>query len=153
MIQIALCIILLNNSRPPVLENWVRPLKGPRSVLRMPRDSQYFADMTQWDNQASYVKAVDLMARSRCNVIGIDITDFQLEYPLQALLRERDPAVGFVHSGVLNASSRYPPSIAAVPCAVACLDCAGDTKRLTLYREFGVSIDLGKFVVLFSRSR
>ncbi len=153
MIQITLCIILLNNSRPPVLENWVRPLKGPRSVLRMPRDSQYFADMTQWDNQASYVKAVDLMARSRCNVIGIDITDFQLEYPLQALLRERNPAVGFVHSGVLNASSRYPPSIAAVPCAVVCLDCAGDTKRLTLYREFGVSIDLDKFVVLFSRSR
>jgi hypothetical protein len=151
-IQIVLCVFLLSNARSAVLENWVRPLKGPRSVFHVPRDMQYFADMTQWNNRASYLKTVDLLARSNCNTIGIDITNLQLEYPVQALLRERHPNVAFAHSGVANASSRYAPSIAAAPCAVVCLDCAGDGKRLALYPEFGVNIGIDKFVVLFRGS-
>jgi hypothetical protein len=150
-VQIALCIFLLTGARAPVLENWARPLKGPHSVLHTSRDIQYFADMSQWDNRASYVKTVDLLARSHCNIVGIDITDFQLEYPLQALLRERNPAVSFMHSGVRNASSRYRQPIAGAPCAVVCFDCAGDAGRLALYREFGISFGIDKFVVLLSR--
>jgi hypothetical protein len=124
-------------------------LKGLRSVLHVSRDTQYFADMTQWDNRESYVKTVDLLARSRCNTVGIDITDFQLEYPLQALLRERNPGVEFVHSGVANASRGYAPSVAAAPCAIVCLECAGDGKRLGLYTDFGVRVGMDRFVVLF----
>ena len=30
-IRIALCIFLINNARPALFENWIRPLKGPRS--------------------------------------------------------------------------------------------------------------------------
>jgi hypothetical protein len=146
--QVALCVFLLSNERSAVLENWVRPLKGPRSVLHVSRDMQYFADMTQWDNRESYLKTVDLLARSDCNTVGIDITDFQLEYPLQALLRERNPHVEFVHSGVTNASSRYAPSVAAAPCAIVCLECAGDDKRLSLYADFGVRVTAGRFIVL-----
>src|SRR5208283_4019066 len=108
-IQIALCMFLINNARPALFENWIRPLKGPRSVLNLPRDRQYFADMKPWNNEDSYFAAVDVLSKSNCRTIGIDITHFQLEYPFQALLREKIPGVNFVHSGVENASSRYAP--------------------------------------------
>lgn len=147
-VQLSICLFLLSGARLPLIENWVRPLKGPRSVLRTPRSVQYFADMSQWNNQGSYWKAVDLLARSQCGVVGIDITDLQLEYPLMALLRERRPEIQFVHTGVLNVSARYAPPIDARPCAVACLNCAGDVKRLALYADFAASVRVDRFVLL-----
>lgn len=144
---IAICLFLLNNARPALLENWVRPLKGPKSVLHTPRSAQYFADMSQWDNKASYWKSVDLLANSNCDTVGIDITDLQLEYPLQALLRERKPETRFIHTGVQNVSARYPQPIDRRPCAVACLDCAGDLKRLALYGDFRTNVIVDRFVI------
>jgi len=147
LVQLPLCLFLLNNARPTLFENWVRPLRGPKSVLHTPRNAQYFADMSQWNNQASYWKAVDLLAHSSCDAVGIDIKDLQLEYPLQALLRERKPATGFIHTGVENVSARYPQPIDARPCAVACLACAGDPKRLRLYGDFRTSVHIDQFVI------
>jgi 4-amino-4-deoxy-L-arabinose transferase-like glycosyltransferase len=147
VLQTALCLFLLNNARHAVLENWVRPLTGPRSVLKVPRDAQYFADMTQWNNRASYQRAVDLLEPLHCGVIGLDITDFQLEYPLQALLRERHPTVEFLHTGVRNASARYAPPVSAPPCAIVCFDCIGDAPRLALYDRFPVTTTAGRFVI------
>lgn len=147
LVQLLICLFLLSNARLPLLENWVRPLKGPRSVLHTPRSAQYFADMNQWNNQASYWKAVDLLAGSNCGVVGIDITNLQLEYPLQALLRERKPGTRFIHTGVQNVSARYPQPIDARPCAVACLSCAGDLKRLRLYGDYQTSVRVDQFVI------
>ncbi len=150
IVQIVLCLFLLDNARAPLLENWVRPLKGPNSILHKPRDAQYFSDMGQWNNQDSYLKTVDLLARSNCNTIGIDITHLQLEYPIEALLRERNPQVRFVHTGVDNASSRYSPPVSEKPCAVVCLDCLGDTPRATLYAAFS-QIDMAGRFLIFSQ--
>ena len=151
LVQVSICLFLLSNARLALIENWVRPLKGLRSVLHTARNAQYFADMSQWNNQSSYWKSVDLLAGSHCGVVGIDIADFQLEYPLQALLRERQPAIRFVHTGVQNVSARYAPPVDAPPCAVACLDCAGDVKRLGLYADFPVAVTVGRFVILLPR--
>jgi Dolichyl-phosphate-mannose-protein mannosyltransferase len=148
ILQLAACLLLLDGARLPTLENWVRPLRGPASVLHADRDSQYFADMKQWDNAASYRETVQRLSGVKCGVIGIDITKFQLEYPLQAILREQAPNVLFVHTGVANASIKYPPPIHDRPCAVVCLECAGDSNRLSLYRDFPVSTAAGKFVIL-----
>lgn len=150
-IELAVCIFLLSGARPPALQNWVRPLEGPRSVLRVARDDQYFADMTYWDNRASYYASVAAIKRSGCGTIGIDINNFQLEYPLQALVRENRPDARFAHTGVENGSRRYAPSVAEPPCAIVCLDCLGDDARLKLYRDFRTEVTAGKFVVLLDR--
>ena len=147
-IQLAICLFLLSGARLPAIENWVRPLRGPRSVLRVSRDNQYFADMTHWENRASYFAAASALEGSACRTIGIDIHNLQLEYPLQALVREARPDAQFVHTGVDNVSRRYAPSVAAAACAVVCLDCLGDDARLNLYRAFPTRVTAGKFVVL-----
>jgi hypothetical protein len=118
IVQLALCIFLLSTARRPALENWVRPLKGERSILHMPRDDQYFSDMVQWNNGPSYKRAVALLTMQGCPVVGIDATDLSLEYPLMALLRERRPGTLFVHTGVHNASLKFRPPVEGTPCAI-----------------------------------
>jgi hypothetical protein len=145
--QIVFCLFLLNNARPALLENWVRPLKGPNSVLSVPRDRQYFSDLGQWNNRDSFLDAVDLLARSKCETVGVDISHLQLEYPLEALLRERNPGVRFLHTGVENASSRYAQPVPDAPCAVVCLDCAGDSAKAALYAGFPSEKTIGRFLV------
>jgi hypothetical protein len=138
--QTALCFLLLDSARLPALENWVRPLRGERSVFRVTRDQQYFSDMVQWrEDWPSYWLTVDALAKTNCGTIGIDSNHFQLEYPLEALLRERKPSVQFVHAGVSNASVRYAPPVAERPCAMVCLHC-----------EHG-GIQAGSFTVTFTK--
>jgi hypothetical protein len=141
------CLFLLSLARRPVLENWVRPLLGPRSVLRVPRDVQYFADMTEWNVRPAYERAASLLASHHCRTVGIDSTVFQLEYPLMALLRERRPGTVFLHTGVANASGRYPQPVAQSPCAVVCLNCADDPKRAAIYSSLPHRTGIGKFFV------
>jgi hypothetical protein len=147
VVQMSLCLVLLDNARRPAMQNWVRPLQGPLSVLRVPRDEQYFADMSQWNNRQSYMRSADLIERSVCDVIGIDINNLQVEYPLMALVRERKPQAWFVHTGVANPSRRYQPPVATPPCMVACLDCLGDAVRLEQYSQFQRTAVFGRFVV------
>jgi hypothetical protein len=145
VLQVALCLFLFNNARPFLLENWVRPLKGGRSLLRTSRESNYFADMTQWNNRETYLQAVDAVAGLKCSTVGIDINLLQLEYPFEALLLERDRNSRFVHTGVTGPSAKYAKP--ADPCAVVCLDCAGDPARLETYRTWGPPRQIGRFLL------
>lgn len=143
--QAALALILIDGARLPALENWVRPLQGPKSVLRVPRADQYFSDLQLWMNQASYEKSAALVAASSCKTVGIDITNLQLEYPLMALLRAKDSAIQFVHAGVENESQHYAPPVADAPCAVVCLKCLGDARRQ--HSGFADAIEVDQFIV------
>jgi hypothetical protein len=148
LVLAVLGVFFLSGARLRVLDNWVRPLKGPESILRRPRESQYFADMHQFGAlEVPYRAARDLLARSGCRTVGIDINQFQLEYPLQALLRDARPDVRFVHTGVDNPSRKYAPPVAEEPCAVVCLQCAGDPARMTRYSGFGLESTVGEIGV------
>ncbi|MDQ6662812.1 MAG: glycosyltransferase family 39 protein [Acidobacteriota bacterium] len=147
-IAVLLCLFLIDNARLPLLQNWVRPLTGPASILHVPRDEQYFADMLPWKNRHSYEASADYIVRTGCDTVGIDINNLQLEYPLMALVRERRPSTRFMHTAVMNPSRSYRWPIETPPCVIACLDCFGDTPRLSLYKEFAKAAVFGKFVVL-----
>jgi 4-amino-4-deoxy-L-arabinose transferase-like glycosyltransferase len=149
ILQALLCLFLLNNARPYLFENWVRPLKGPHSLLRTSRDENYFSDMSQWNNRATYFEAADAIAAliplRNPALLGLDINDLQLEYPIQALLRERDPMIRFVHTGVSNPSAKYARP--QQPAMILCLDCAGDQSRIAQYRDFGAPRQIGRFLL------
>jgi len=147
VLQGLLCLLLLDGSRLPLTQNWVRPLHGPASVLKTPRSDQYFADMSAWQNKDSFLRSADLIARTGCDTVGIDMNNFQIEYPLIALVRERRPSARFVHTGVANPSIRYRLPVETQPCVVACLDCLEDKPRRSLYQSFSKSEPFGRFVV------
>ena len=153
ILAIVLCAFLVNNTRASLFENWTRPLHGPRNLFITTRDANYFADMVQWNNRASYLPAIELTARSGCETVGIDIGLNQLEYPFQALLRERNPRVRYVHTGVENTSARYYPAVQPQPCAVFCPDCAGIEKKVTMYAGIGPPIVLDHFLLFLGPSR
>jgi hypothetical protein len=152
LLETVLCLFLLSTARLPALQNWTRPLRGTASVLHVPRDRQYFADMVQWGNRATYESTLHVLSRSDCGTIGLDITNLPLEYPLIALLRERQPRALFMHTGVENVSNRYPAPVDARPCAVVCFDCAGDRHREMLYAAFPRKIAVDKFLI-FEQAR
>ena len=153
VIAVVIGLLLLDKARLPVLQNWTRPLTGPHDLWVTPRDAGYFSDIAYMQNQGSYLRAVDLTARSGCRLAGIDISENQMEYPFQALLRERDPAIRFVHTGVTNASARYYSANREQPCAVLCLDCALNSRKLELYRSLPPPIRIGGFLLFLPGPR
>jgi len=72
LLQALLCTFLLNNSRPFVTQNWLRPLIGPKSILKTARQDQYFADIGTASEPAWYRRATSLTLRSGCSIVGID---------------------------------------------------------------------------------
>ena len=129
------CAFLVNGARPALFENWTRPLKGPHSLFTKSRDENYFNDMGQWNNRESYIESVERVARSGCRVVGLDISENQLEYPFQALLREREPQVVFSHT------------VTGDTCAVLCLDCIGNQQRIAKYGAVGAPVEVGRFLL------
>ncbi len=118
IVQFLLVLLLLDIAKPFLLENWVRPLKGPIVLLRTSREDAYFNDLHEWNMQSQTLESVDVAARSGCLLVGIDTNDLQIEYPFEVLLKERNPRVQFVHVGVLNASRKYQKADAPRPCAI-----------------------------------
>ncbi len=84
ILALAVSLFLLDGTRHPLLDNWTRPLRGPRAT----RDLAYFNDLTQFHNREFVLGEVDRVASNGCELVGVDINQSQLEYPLQALLRE-----------------------------------------------------------------
>jgi hypothetical protein len=149
-LAVPVCLLLLANARLSLLENWTRPLRGPHSLWTETREDAYFNDMAQWNNRDSYLRTVDLVARSGCESVGLDISENQLEYPFQALLLDRRPRTRFAHTGVENSSVRYRSPDWPRPCAVLCPDCVANQRKLALYAPLGEPVVLGRFLLFLA---
>jgi hypothetical protein len=148
VLAVVACVFLMNNTRPEIFENWTRRLKGPGNLFVTSRDQCYFNDLTQFGNSPeAYFKAVNLTAQSGCSRVGIDTSRNSLEYPFQALLLERNAIVRFFHLGVENASASYARSDHPGPCAVLCIECAGDQKKIAAYSNIGAPATIGRFLL------
>ena len=152
-VALLLALFLVNNARPALFENWTRPLKGPHSLFATARNDNYFADMGQWNNRAAYLESVDRLARSGCTLVGLDISENQLEYPVQALLKQRVPQVRFVHTGVTGPAAKYADGSERAACAVLCPDCIGNRTKLALYAGWGAPVEIGRFLLFVRPER
>jgi hypothetical protein len=147
LVQAAVCLLLLDQTRHPLLHNWTRPLTGETSILKSARDADYFRDMAQFHvGQAEYRRAADLAAANGCRAIGIDNQRFHLEYPLQVFLLRLRPPVHFTHTGVHNPTARYAPP-EPEPCAVVCLGCTGNAAKMAEYAAYPPPEPVGPFLV------
>jgi hypothetical protein len=147
---IPVCLFLAGTARLPALENWTRPLAGPHNLFSIPRDRAYFTDIPSPVAERTYREAAGRIVGSGCRAVAIDIGESQLEYPLQALVREREPAARFYHAGVANRTLRYFPPNRPQPCAVVCLECAGKPGKLAQYQLVGQPAALGGLVLFLS---
>jgi hypothetical protein len=149
---VLLCLFLLGGARLPLLKNWTRPLTGPHAVFTTPRDEQYYMDMLPLNDRPWQLRAADATVRFGCDSVGLDVRGDDAEYPFQALLRARNPAVRFLHVGVENASARYFPAVPLKLCAVLCMHCGGNLTKIAKYEGVGKPIEL-EHSLLFLKQR
>ena len=122
--QVALCLLLLDGCRLPLLKSWIRPLQGPESMFRHSREELYFNDMTTWKVRPKFEEVISILRASPCREIAVDINQFQLEYPIQAVILKDHPETKFVHINTSNPSKKYESRMGSVrPCITICLAC------------------------------
>jgi hypothetical protein len=110
-IVLALVAVLIVGALPFTLFNETRPLIGERSVLLVPRTSQYFSARPILERP--YIEAMN--AARRCDTIGLVTAGDGWEYPLWALAGR---ASTVEHVAVTNASADFAPPIRVAPCAI-----------------------------------
>ncbi len=98
--------------------------------------------MNQWGNRESFEQSVAAVDASGCENVGIDISPFHVEYPCEALLRERRPGVQFHHTD----GARTPVQAS---CAVLCMDCTGAKSTMERYQDLVPPREFGQFLVYF----
>ena len=124
IVQVVVVVFLLDGCRLPLLKSWVRPLQGPQNILQAERQDLYYNDMKTWHVRQHYDEVIATLFQSKCTEIAIDITNFQLEYPIQALLLSSRPETRFVHVNTQNPSRKYEHRMASIkPCQMVCLSC------------------------------
>lgn len=117
-LALVVCLLLINNARPFLFNNWLRPLEGPSSILLTERAANYFTDIAPLLNQVRAQKIVREITQTDCLQVGIDINQLDLEYPVMALLLQHNQKYKFRHTDVRNASIGYEAAGAPPPCAV-----------------------------------
>ena len=86
------CLFLVSTARCPRSRTGRAPARAARSLFRTARDDNYFSDMVQWNNRASYLEAVARVAASGCDAVRIDITREPARVPVSGAAPRAQPA-------------------------------------------------------------
>jgi hypothetical protein len=100
--RLAVAVVLLVASLPALFANENRPLVGPRNILTMTREEQYYMVRNQW--RPAYHQAVDLALRRNCTEIGVWMDWADYDYPLWVLLDQSERPYRISHVLVNNES-------------------------------------------------
>jgi hypothetical protein len=109
--------------------NYTRPLVGERSVLTLPRDSQYF--LPRRNLEAPYLGVMNAIRDDRRTDVGVVARLDDWVYPLHALAGSGD--LRFHEVMPVNDSKRYSTSI---PDTVVCLSCHPAYEEFLVKRGF-----------------
>ena len=130
--------LLLICAAPMMTENPPRQLLTAGGIFDLSRDDLYFFE--QPELRVPYKDTAAFLMGQSCRQIGIDSSvdssARRMEYPLMALLRAGDRKFELQETGVDNLSQSLPNFATAKPCAIVCLGCARDAKKLTLYAGY-----------------
>jgi 4-amino-4-deoxy-L-arabinose transferase-like glycosyltransferase len=146
---LAIADALINTNRPLVSR------KDLVSVLVQDRFTQYFVK-GPWP-QSSFNVAVDILRKSECKEIGIDVNPTvrdRFEYPVLLSLGADRGERRVWNVGVTNPSRKLHDSLAQTPpCAVICLACRGHSEKISYYASrLSRQFDVGQFVIFTQTS-
>lgn len=129
-------MIMVAASVPWLVDNLTRPLVGERSVLRVPRFEQYFAQYPHL--HGPFVAAAQELARARCSDVVLHVANDAWEYPLWVALDHVGWHARIRHGGIANYTAHLAAPCRAVeprtPCAEVDVTMAGVRTQL-LARE------------------
>ena len=129
---------------PFVFSNQIRPLVfgGASNILSQEWSALYFSDGRH--KQDAYQAMTSLVKAQECLHVGLDITLFNFDYPLLALLNMDQGKRSVIYVGVQNLSARYKEVDKDVePYAVICLYCA---KAKEKWKTYAASVGPGTIV-------
>jgi hypothetical protein len=117
-------VILSLASLPFAVKNVSHPILGKKSILTTSRVELFFINRPAL--KEPYLRAVEVIVESHCSKIGLILPGGGFEYPLWALLPEKDRrTTRFEHVNITNISqaksNEYPYNI-FIPCAVVVVD-------------------------------
>jgi 4-amino-4-deoxy-L-arabinose transferase-like glycosyltransferase len=127
LLAVVLSFLWIYNNRP-------RPLSGLISGSIPTRDEQYF-----YYTKAvypDYAAMTDLIARTECDRLGLNISSLALEYPFWILLREKGFEGVIQHVDVINETSVLEDA-AFVPCAIISEGFIYDYAAIRAEQKFG----------------
>jgi hypothetical protein len=143
----AMGTILLMLSMPILVENQLRPIIGPGSVLLRARETLYGAP-------ASYQIVVDLADSISCKNVGIDADTGFIEYPLLVFLHAGLGIRNIQELRVENDSAKYAGNLTPFkPECIICANCPLNSSRWKLYNSMGMRDFTSQALSFFNRER
>jgi hypothetical protein len=133
-------MVLLVGSIPWVIGNSSRPLFGSRSVWRVPRTEQYFAEGPTL--LRPYLEMARTMRDASGGDVGVAMGPDEWEYPMWPLLATPGRPLRIEHVLVSNASAREyeRPAFAGFrPCAIVLVSPAHETEITVRDLDFALA--------------